>query len=292
MQTVDLLTPMVDDPYDYGAIAAAHALCGVYAVGAEALCATAIAAFPEDLDASIVAAIFRGSGDACARAGIPVIAGHTRKDAEPKFGLSVTGIVDRPCVAGEDHGEPGDVLILTKPIGSGILTMARRNDAIGDEDLVLAIESMCELNAQPSRVATAFGARTMAGVTGLGLIGHVQAMIGNRIGARIDAGLVPLFSKALDLAARDELPGAAQANIRSARLAGTQFEPGLPRGLAAVLCDAQTSGGLLIAIAPNKAPALLEALHAANVPYARRIGALFAGRGVCVEWNPPAQILR
>ncbi|MBV8153306.1 MAG: selenide, water dikinase SelD [Candidatus Eremiobacteraeota bacterium] len=287
VQTVDFFTPIVDDPHDYGRIAAANALSDIYAMGAQPLYAVAIAAFPEDLDASVVSAVLCGGAEMCARAGIAVIGGHTIKDAEPKYGLAVTGIVDPAKAIRNDTGEPGDVLVLTKPIGTGILTTARRNDAIDDDDLAPAIESMLELNAAAAAVATHVGVRAMTDVTGFGLIGHLQEMIGVRIGARVDGGLVPLFPKALQLAARDDVPGGTQTNLRNARVAGTQFDGALPRGLAAVLCDAQTSGGLLMAVAPDRAAALLDALVTAGVEHARAIGTLFAGRGISVEWNPP-----
>jgi selenide,water dikinase len=127
----------------------------------------------------------------------------------------------------------------------------------------------------------------MTDVTGFGLIGHLQEMIGSRIGAVVDAGLVPLFPKALALASRDEIPGGSQTNLHNARIARTHFDEKLPHGLAAVLCDAQTSGGLLVAVEPAKAPALLEALAAAGVAHARAIGTLREERGTSVVWRPP-----
>lgn len=287
VQTVDFFTPIVDDPYDYGRIAAANALSDVYAMGARPLYAVAVAAFPEDLKPSVVTSVFRGGADMCAKAGIAIVGGHTIKDAEPKYGLAVTGIASPSRIVRNDTGEPGDVLLLTKPLGTGILTTARRKDAIDDDDLAPALESMLELNAAASQAATDVGVSAMTDVTGFGLIGHLQEMTGTRIGATIDAGLVPMFPKVFDLAARDEVPGGTQTNLHNAHVAGTQFDLALPHGLAAVLCDAQTSGGLLVAIEPAKATAFLEALASAGVAHARIVGRLRERPGISVEWNPP-----
>jgi selenide,water dikinase len=284
--TVDFFTPIVDDPTDYGRIAAANALSDVYAMGARPLCAVVIAAFPEDMAAGVVSAVFRGGVEKCAEAGIPVVGGHTIKDREPKYGLSVTGIVDPQRIVRNDTGRPGDALILTKPLGTGILTTARRNDLIGDTELAVAVESMVELNAAASEAAVRFGVRAMTDVTGFGLLGHLQEMLGGRLGAWIDGGAVPLFPNALSLAARDDVPSGTRANLRNARDAGAVFAQELPLGLPALLCDAQTSGGLLIAVDAQRSSALLAELHAAGVPHAREIGKLREQRGIEVGWQP------
>jgi selenide,water dikinase len=257
-------------------------------LGARPLCAVAIAGFPEDLGADIVASVFRGGAEKCAEAAVPVVGGHTIKDAEPKYGLSVTGAVDSQAIVRRDAGTVNDVLILTKALGTGILTAARRDDAIGDGELEAAIESMLELNAAASEAALRFGARAMTGVSGDGLIGHVATMLRDGLGARIDAGTIPLFPQALALAAHDVIPAAARSNLRDARAAGARLAAGLPLGLAAVLCDAQISGGLLIAVSPDRAGALLSALQAC-APASRAIGTLTARRGVEVVWRPGKQ---
>ncbi|HVA33497.1 MAG TPA: selenide, water dikinase SelD, partial [Candidatus Baltobacteraceae bacterium] len=260
VQTVDFFTPIVDDPYDYGRIAAANALSDVYAMGARPLCALAIAAFPEDLDATVVGAILRGGVDVCAQAGIPIVGGHTIKDAEPKYGLAVSGLVHPQAIVRNDTGRAGDVLILTKPLGTGILTTARRANEIEARDLEPAVESMATLNRTASEVAVALGASAMTDVTGFGLIGHLREMLGTRLGARIDGGRVALLTKALGLAARDVVPGGTHTNLRQALDAGTRFDSSLPLGLALVLCDAQTSGGLLVAVDPAAASQMLDQL--------------------------------
>ena len=272
--TVDFFTPIVDDPYDYGRIAAANSLSDVYAMGARPLCALAIAAFPEDLDPSVIAAILRGGIDVAASAGIAIVGGHTIKDDEPKYGLSVTGIVHPDRVLRNDTGRPGDALILTKPLGTGILTTARRSDAIDDATLAPAIESMVALNRAASEIALPFEIHAMTDVTGFGLIGHLREMLGGRLGARIDGASVPLLPLALSLAASDVMPGGTRKNLGAALENGARFDARLPNGLPAVLCDAQTSGGLLIAVDGAQATALLDALRAGDVRDARIVGSL------------------
>jgi selenide, water dikinase len=273
VQTVDFFTPIVDDPYDYGRIAATNALSDVYAMGASPLCALAIAAFPEDLDSSVIAAILRGGVDVAAAAGIAIVGGHTIKDDEPKYGLAVTGIVHPDRILRNDTGRRDDVLILTKPLGTGILTTARRSDEIDEATLAPAIESMVTLNRAASEVALRFAVHAMTDVTGFGLLGHLREMLGGRLGARIDGASVPLLPNALALASRDIVPGGTRKNLASALDNGARFDAQLSAGLAAVLCDAQTSGGLLIGVDGEQAAPLLDALHEAGARNARIIGA-------------------
>jgi len=276
VQTIDFFPPIVDDPYDYGRIAAANALSDVYAMGARPLCALAVGAFPEDLDAAIVADILRGGVDVAAEASIAVIGGHTIKDDEPKYGLSVTGIVHPNRIVRNDTGSPGDVLILTKPIGTGILTTARRSDHIDESALAPAIESMVTLNRVASEVALRFDVRAMTDVTGFGLLGHLHEMLAGRLGARIDAASVPLLPQAAALAAAGFVPGGTRNNLAAALHDGVRFDAALSSEFAAVLCDAQTSGGLLIAVATEAAAPLVASLREAGVPAASIIGALTA----------------
>lgn len=285
---LDFLTPVVDDPYVYGRIAATSALGHVYAMGATPLCALAIAAFPEDLDAGVIASILRGGVDTCAEAGIAIVGGHTIKDAEPKYGLSVTGIVRPDRIVRCDAGYPGDVLILTKPLGTGILTTARHDDAIGPDELEPAIESMLELDRAASEAALRHGVRAMTRVAGYGLIGHLREMLAEGMGARIDGGAVPIFPRALALAAHDATPSGTRANLRDARANGARFSTELPLGLRAVLCDVQTSGGLLMAAGFDRAEALLAELRT-FAGAARAIGTLTREGGIEVDWRPAKQ---
>ena len=243
-------------------------------MGGRPLCALAIAAFPEDLDPAVIGAILRGGADVAAEAGIAIAGGHTIKDDEPKYGLSVTGIVHPDRVLRNDTGRAGDALILTKPLGTGILTTARRSDTIDDDALAPAVASMVALNRAASEVAVRFDVGAMTDVTGFGLLGHLREMLGTRLGASIDSTSVPLFPKVLELAAQDVMPGGTRKNLATALENGARFDARLPDGLAAVLCDAQTSGGLLIAVANSQAAPLLDALRAAGVRSASIIGAL------------------
>jgi selenide, water dikinase len=287
VQTIDFFTPIVDDPYVYGRIAAVNALTDIYAMGARPLFAVAVAAFPEELDPATITAVLRGGVDGAAEAGIAIVGGHTIKDAEPKYGLAVTGIVHPDRVIRNDGGRAGDVLLLTKPLGTGILTTARRNDAIEERDLAPAIESMLALNAAAGEVAARFTVHAMTDVSGFGLLGHLREMLGSCLGARIDAGRVALFPKALQLAALDIVPSGTRANLQHAFEYGVRFDAGLPLGLAPVLCDAQTSGGLLMSVTPERASEVLDALIAAGVDCAHAIGSLTGRPGIEVEWRPP-----
>jgi selenide, water dikinase len=243
-------------------------------MGAQPLCALAIAAFPEDLEPEVIAAILRGGTDVAAAAGIAIVGGHTIKDDEPKYGLSVTGIVHPDRVLRNDTGRAGDALILTKPLGTGILTTARRGDEIDDAALAPAVESMVALNRTASEVAMRYDLHAMTDVTGFGLLGHLREMLGGRLGARIDAASVPLLPNALSLAARDIMPGGTRKNLAAALQDGARIDKRLPAGLAAVLCDSQTSGGLLIAVDGAQGAELLEALHTAGVRDASIVGSL------------------
>jgi selenide, water dikinase len=282
VQTVDFFTPIVDDPYEYGRIAATNALSDVYAMGGRPLCALAIAALPEDLDLDIVNAILRGGLDAAAEAGIAIVGGHTIKDDEPKYGLAVTGVVHPSRFIRNDTGRPGDVLVLTKPLGTGILTTARRRDLIDEIDLAPAIAAMTTLNRVASEVALRFEAHAMTDVTGFGLLGHLREMLGTRLGARIDARSPVLFPRVMELAESDVIPGGTRTNYRNALDTGAQFEEGVPLALQLVVCDAQTSGGLLVAVEPRSAPTFLDALQQTGITDARAIGTLTAAPGIDV----------
>lgn len=265
MQTVDFFTPIVDDPRSFGSIAAANALSDVYAMGGRPVSALAIAAFPEDVDPEILADILRGGVEKAKEAGIDIIGGHTVKDREPKYGLAVTGIIHPDRVIRNDTAKPGDALILTKPLGTGILTTARRSDTIDDAAMHEAIASMNTLNRTASEVMLTYGAHAATDITGFGFIGHLKEMIGARLGADIWANAVPLLREALELAEREIYPGGTQKNLDNALQAGAEFHDGVPQALRIVLCDAQTSGGLLVAIEPGGAAGMVDELRAKNV---------------------------
>ncbi len=279
VQTVDFFTPIVDDPYQYGAIAAANALSDIYAMGARPLCALAIAAFPVDLGTTVITSILRGGIDKAAEAGIAILGGHTVKDTEPKYGLSVTGIVHPDRIWRNSTARPGDLLLLTKPIGTGILTTARRSDAIDAQSLQPAIDSMATLNKAAAQALEGFQPHAVTDVTGFGLLGHLCEMLGGAgVGATLHAPGVPSLPLALDLAA-EWAPGGSRANLQAALEKGVTFAEEIDPSLRLLLCDAQTSGGLLVALAPHEAAAYERALHATGATCAR-IGEIDARLGL------------
>lgn len=284
--TVDFFTPIVDDPRTFGRISAANALSDVYAMGALPVAAIAVATFPESgLDESVLGDIFAGGAEKAAEAGIAVIGGHTVKDPEPKYGLAVAGTVHPDRIVRNSTAREGDVLVLTKPIGTGILTTARRRDAIDETGLIEAIDSMCTLNCGASRAMLDSRAHAATDVTGFGLLGHLREMAdAGGLGAEIEAQAVPLFSRVLELAVAGCVPGGTRANLANAQRAGWEFDATVDPARRLVLADAQTSGGLLIAVNPGDTDRLLAALSANGVNRAMPIGRMLGrGRGLRVR---------
>ncbi len=282
VQTVDFFTPIVDDPRQFGRIAAANALSDVYAMGARPVTALAIAAFPENLDPAILGEILLGGAEKAMEAGISIIGGHTVKDDEPKYGLSITGVVHPDKIFRNDGGRAGDALILTKPLGTGILTTARRADAIVQEALQEAIDSMEMLNRTASEVMILCGARAATDISGFGFLGHLREMTGGRVGAEIDSSAVPMLKRAVELAKDGCVPGGTRTNLQNAIQSGVRFEGAVSEAMQLVLADAQTSGGLLIAIDPERAGKLLDALQARSI-HAALVGHLNAEPTVTVR---------
>lgn len=259
IQTLDFFPPVLDDPYLYGRIAAANALSDVYAMGGEARLCLNIAGFPEDMDPAIPAEIFRGGADAVAEAGAVIAGGHTILDDEPKYGLSVLGVVHPDAVLRAGGARPGDALVLTKPLGTGVVLTAAQQGVAGHEAaLGAATESMARLNREASRRAREAGAHAATDVTGFGLAGHASEMA-VASGARlvIEAERVPLFPDALRLAEAGAVSGGGRRNVE--QLAGrVRVEGALPPSLIDLLYDPQTSGGLLVALSPEGASSLVE----------------------------------
>jgi len=282
--TVDFFTPIVDDPATFGAIAAANSLSDLYAMGAKPAVALAVAAFPESgLDKDVLGAIFAGGAAKAREAGIAIIGGHTVKDPEPKYGLCVVGLIHPDKIVRNSTARPGDALVLTKPLGTGIITTARRRDAIGDADLAAAAESMTTLNRAASDAMLSVGIDAATDITGFGFIGHLREMIdGSGAGAAIDAASVPLLDRALELAALGHAPGGSKSNLERALALGTSFES-VPEPLQLVLCDAQTSGGLLIAVPEERAGALLDELVRRGVNRAAVVGRITSEQGLKVR---------
>lgn len=250
VQTLDFFTPLVDDPYDFGRIAAANALSDVYAMGGRPLTAMNIVAFPlEQLGGEILREILRGGMDILASSGAVLVGGHSIKDAEPKYGMSVTGIVNPSQMTTNAAGRTGDVLVLTKPLGVGAIVTARKRRLASDELLASAVEVMVTLNDRASQAALAAGVRAMTDVTGFGLLGHLHNICRESgLAAELDAESVPVIEGVQELLANDSgVSGGSQRNAEWAQefaTIGSAVEPWRAR----LLTDATTSGGLLAAV--------------------------------------------
>ena len=266
VSTVDFFTPIVDDPVTFGAIAAANALSDVYAMGGRPLTALNIACFPQTgLPLEILADILAGGAGKVAEAGALVVGGHTVADEEIKYGLAVTGVVHPGRVLRNRGVRPGDRLILTKPLGTGIVTTAAKHDRAGAAALAAAIASMTALNARAAEVMASYDVHACTDVTGFGLCGHAYEMAeASGVTLRLEAAALPLLPDARELAGRGELTGGCRRN-RSYLADKLEIAAGLPADLVEVALDPQTSGGLLIAVAPAYAARLLDDLQAAGV---------------------------
>jgi selenide,water dikinase len=286
IQTVDFFTPIVDDPYAYGQIAAANALSDVYAMGGRPLTALAIAAFPANLEHEVVHAIFQGGLDKLREAGVALLGGHTVQDREIKFGYAVTGAVGDGEVWTNAGARPGDALILTKRLGTGIVTTAIKHERAPDAAAVAAIASMRGLNGPAVAALRAAGVPVHAAtdVTGFGLLGHASEMAtASGVTVRLRAGEVPVFDGALDLAL-DNTPVGGWNNEEHF---GTGVRGGgeVGKPLLRVLYDPQTSGGLLVAVDSAKAELAVTALRAAGVE-CTRIGDVVPAAGCAIELSP------
>jgi len=281
VQTVDFFTPIVDDPYDFGRVAATNAISDVYAMGGTPISALNIVAFPEELDLSILSRILEGGSDVARTAGVAILGGHTIKDDEPKYGMAVSGTIDPRRIVTNAGARPGDRLVLTKPIGTGILTTAAKRDVIGYERLQPAIEWMTTLNAGAATAMLDAHVAAATDITGFGVLGHgAELARASGVQLRIEAAAVPLMDGVLDLIRRDVVPSGTKNNVRT-HAAFTSFAPAVDEALRTALSDAQTSGGLLLSVAPERLETLREALRAAGVLDAV-IGEVVEGEGIVV----------
>lgn len=261
--TLDFFTPIVDDAYDFGRIAAANALSDVYAMGGRPLFALNLLSFPRDLLAEGLAEeIVRGGAEKAREAGIPVLGGHSIDDAEPKYGMVAVGEVDPDAMLTNDGARPGDDLVLTKPLGSGIVATAIKAGACPAGVLRAAVEMMAHLNRAASEAAIIAGARAATDVTGYGLIGHLGNMLrASGVAARIDAAAVPVLDGVGALVEAGYVPGGTRRNQRDAADSVSHAD-GVDEVTRTLLADAQTSGGLVIASPPGRTAALLAELEA------------------------------
>ncbi len=264
VQTVDFFTPIVDDPYAYGQIAAANALSDLFAMGARPLTALALLAYPTtSLPREVVSRILQGGQDKIAEAGAAVIGGHTIDDDEPKFGYAVTGVVHPGRLLTKAAARPGDVIVLTKPVGVGVLTTALRDQALVPAALTGVVDTMCRLNTAGTHLWE-LGVRATTDITGFGLLGHVLEMATeSRVGVVIEASRVPVLPLARELAEADHVPGGTRRN--AAFVAGSvDFDPQVDDTTRLIMVDAVTSGGLLIASPPASLALVQEAVAKAG----------------------------
>ena len=281
MLTLDFFAPLVDDPYHYGAIAAANALSDVYAMGAEVTLALNIAAFPEEMASETIGLIIRGGADKVTEAGGVIAGGHTIIDAEPKYGLCVLGLVHPERILAKSGARPGDLLYLSKPLGTGIITTAAMSDRAKPEHLQAAVDSMTRLNRHPSHVAQAVEAHSLTDITGFSILGHSYEMAAaGKVALRLSAGRVPLLPGALEYASQGIVTGGADRN-RSHLQDKVSLSDQISTELEHVLFDPQTSGGLLMAVAPEQAGEV-EARFASAELSGWQVGDVVKGEGVQV----------
>ncbi len=284
VSTVDLITPLVDDPYLFGQVAAANSVSDVFAMGGEPICALNVCCFPKDVPPAVLAEILRGGRDKMREAGAAIVGGHTVRDDELKYGCAVTGTVHPDRIVRNVGARAGDVLILTKPIGTGVLIGGYKKGLLSAESMVAASRMMAELNAVPGRLMSEHGVHAGTDITGFGLIGHGFEMArgSDGVGLRLRMDAIPVMPESVTM---------IRAGVKTAMTAGNRASVGdaltLPDGLelerATVLWDPQTSGGMLMAVPADRADGFIERLRAEGVEAAVAIGEVFASKTPVIE---------
>jgi selenide,water dikinase len=276
VQTVDFFTPIVDDPYDFGAIAAANALSDIYAMGAKPLTALNLVAFPKDGPLDVLALIIRGGADKAMEAGVSIIGGHSIDDREPKYGMAVTGTAHPEKMALKGGAKAGDRLVLTKPLGTGIISTAIKAGRAPEEMIATATRNMKALNKDASDAMVEAGVRGATDITGFGLLGHLHEMLHvSGVSARLNLSAVPFIRGVRELA-KFSVPGGTRANLRYVS-DKVGWASGITEDEKLMLADAQTSGGLLIAVSRDKLDALLSGLAGRGVETRAEIGYVTEG---------------
>ena len=273
VHTVDFFPPIVDDPYDFGAIAAANSLSDVYAMGGKPNSALNIVGYPpKTVPLSALDEILRGGAEKAQEAGVAIIGGHTIKTKEPIYGLAVVGTIHPQKIVSNAGAKPGDLLVLTKPLGTGIITTAIKKGMVGDDVIKRVVGIMASLNRYASEVMLETGINACTDITGFGLLGHLCELVENSgVGAAIYADKVPVIEPALRLAKEHTVPGGTLANLKYAE-EKTDWADGIADEQKLILCDAQTSGGLLISVPKEREAKLLESLVSRGVSGATVIG--------------------
>ena len=279
VSTIDFFPPVVDDPYTFGAIAAANALSDVYAMGGEVLFALNLAAFPDDLDRSILTEILRGGAEKVREAGAIIIGGHTVSDQEPKYGLAVTGLVHPAHILTKGGAQPGDLLVLTKPLGVGLITTALKREQADPAHVAAAVKSMSTLNRHAAHLAHRFVAHACTDITGFGILGHGLEMTGaSHVMFRLRFDDIPLLPGAIEFAEREIFPGGLIRN-RDFVLPQVCFADQITAAQRAILYDPETSGGLLIALDPAQARSYVAQAEVDGID-AHLIGEVTRGAGI------------
>ncbi len=274
ISTVDFFPPVVDDPYDFGAIAAANALSDIYAMGGRVLFAVNLVAFPDDLDKAILADILRGGADKVAEAGGVVVGGHSVNDKEPKYGLAVTGLIDPARVLRKGGAQPGDMLALTKPLGVGVITTALKRELADEAHVAAAVASMKRLNREAAEAAQAAGTHAMTDITGFGLLGHAREMAAaSGVDFRMSLRALPWLPGALRYGEAGAFPGGMGNNARHFGQWVT-FDSHISYLFRDMLYTPETSGGLLMAVSPEGVETILK-----RIPEVSLIGEVVAGDG-------------
>ena len=272
--TVDFFPPIVDDPFNFGEIAVANSLSDVYAMGGTPLVALNIVGFPSDLDKGILTEILKGGYSKAKEAGVLILGGHTVVDAEPKYGLAVTGTVNPGSQITNAGSKPGDILILTKPIGTGIITTAGKQNKADHYLISEAIKIMSRLNKSASEAMTRIGVNACSDITGFGLLGHLREMAeGAKLDSEISVSNVPVIEGVMELIDRGIAPGGTLRNLES--LEGhVSWEEGMSENSKILMSDAQTSGGLLISVPESRAADLIQELEKNGEHQSKAIGTM------------------
>ena len=286
VQTVDFFTPIVDDPYTFGQIAATNALSDVYAMGGRPITALAMVCFPDKEEIAILEQILAGGLSKMVEAGCTIIGGHSIRDEEIKFGYAVTGVIDPKRVLANGGAQPGDKLLFTTSLGTGVISTAIKNGTAKPEWIAAAVKSMTTLNKTAAQVLcgagvpareSAYSVHALTDVTGFGLIGHAREMaLASKVSLRFHVSKIPILEGALDCIRAGNIPGGLKANRDFAECL-VEYAPGIDEGIKTLLFDPQTAGGLLISVAAPDAAKLTAALRASNIP-AVEIGEVVAER--------------
>jgi selenide,water dikinase len=282
IQTLDFFPPVVDDPYDYGAVAAANAMSDVYAMGGEVVLALNICAFPADMPAEVITEVLRGGAEKVGEAGGVVAGGHTLDDDEPKYGLAVMGLVHPERVLTKGGALPGDLLVLTKPLGVGIITTALKGRAADPAHVAAAVESMKQLNDRAARTAQRVGVHACTDITGFALLGHSHEMAErSSVRLRFYVHKLPFLEGAMTYAEKELFPGGTCNNERAYEHV-VDFAAGISEEMQQLLYTPETSGGLLIAVAPERLERLIALMEEEGQAH-WIIGEVVEGEGIEVK---------